>query len=364
MLGKEIKILKKKGGGETCSLSSVFYSIFCGLCRFACWVYYDGIQVHGTENIQPDKEALIFCVTHRNGIFDMMILISALRNLSKAPIRILASAGLFQFPLLALVLSLGGAIPVHRKLEFPNASPETKNRMIQRAAECLRGSEFLAMCPEGFSHDEFKVQKLRRGVYRIAQEFYNDKSNEKKLLAGEKKAVFAVPVGISYEDKASFRSKVIIVFGSPLEIPRGTGRCLSDTDVNSNFLDRLRSCMQNLSAYSASPEQYLTAWNSFYSKWASRSAPTSTTTEILRIFLRIPLWIQDQFLIRPIQAKAIRRWKMRRQTTTSPYQAQDLIASLRLLYSLSILILLFPVFILHIPCLSLFLFPLLLPLLK
>src|SRR5207244_528290 len=109
-------------------------------------------------------------------------------------------------------------VPVYRSQDTqgvagsdPNAANE---RTFARCRELLRAGEALALFPEGTSHSDPQLRPLKSGAARIAL----SAEREHQDSTGQALGLLVVPVGLGYEAKAIFRSRVLLVVGRPIDI--------------------------------------------------------------------------------------------------------------------------------------------------
>jgi glycerol-3-phosphate O-acyltransferase/dihydroxyacetone phosphate acyltransferase len=91
--------------------------------------------------------------------------------------------------------------------------------------------ESIAVFPEGTSHTEPRLLNLKDGVSWSALEYVRylrgtpENGGPKK---GDKAKI--VPVGIVYEDKSKWRSRVVVRFGPPISMDEYESEFLSEND--------------------------------------------------------------------------------------------------------------------------------------
>ena len=116
-------------------------------------------------------------------------------------VRFLAKSVLFEGPLRFLVVG-SGAIPVYRKLDQADVSKNSEAfAAVDRA---LADGDAICLFPEGVSHSQGRLVPLRTGAARMAL---------RAERAGTR--VNLVPVGLNFERKTTFRSRVTVVYGHP-----------------------------------------------------------------------------------------------------------------------------------------------------
>jgi glycerol-3-phosphate O-acyltransferase/dihydroxyacetone phosphate acyltransferase len=170
-------------------------------------LYYPIRIVDDAERIPGDKP-LVFVLNHPNGLLDPIVL----RVASGRPSRFLAKSTLFGNPLGRLAMNAFGSIPVYRAHES-GARGNDASRNDASFARCraeLAAGGVLALFPEGVSHSDPEMRPLKTGAARIA--LSAEAEHDGRL------GVTVVPVGLSYERKTTFRSRVLLVVGAPIEV--------------------------------------------------------------------------------------------------------------------------------------------------
>lgn len=164
------------------------------LARAASWIFY---RVD-TAGASPATGAALLLPNHPNSLLDpALIWTTAGRD-----VRFLAKSTLFATPLRPL-LAGAGAIPVYRRTdEGVDASKNVETfAEVERA---LAAGDAVCLFPEGISHSTGRLEPLRTGAARMA-------------LGAERAGtrVALVPVGLNFDRKTAFRSRVTIVYGRP-----------------------------------------------------------------------------------------------------------------------------------------------------
>jgi glycerol-3-phosphate O-acyltransferase / dihydroxyacetone phosphate acyltransferase len=165
------------------------------------WInrFFRKIQVLGTENVIPGP--VIFAINHPNNLVDSLVVAYAIER----KIHYLATAQLFSNKLMSLFLHNMGVIPVYRKQD--DSSHGQKNvSMFQACYEILKDGGAIGIYPEGTTHAEPRIRKIKTGAARIALEAENLYHPGLKL----------VPVGLNFSVRKSFRSEVIVSIGPPI----------------------------------------------------------------------------------------------------------------------------------------------------
>lgn len=171
------------------------------IARFAVNVYYRPARLGG---VVPATGPVLLVGNHPNGLVDPVLLAAA----CKRPVRFLGKAPLFEMPVLGAVMRGLEALPVYRSQD--DADTSLNERTFQAVFEALERGEVVCLFPEGRSHDEPTLQRLKTGVARMA------------LGAGARSGfrldVRVVPVGLVYRAKRRFRSQVAAWIGKPIGV--------------------------------------------------------------------------------------------------------------------------------------------------
>jgi 1-acyl-sn-glycerol-3-phosphate acyltransferase len=180
-------------------------------------LYYPVRSVEGAERI-PAARPVIFVLNHPNGLLDPLVL----RVATGRPARFLAKSTLFMNPLGRLAMDAFGSVPVYRAHEA-GARAKDASRNEESFARCraaLARGEALALFPEGVSHSDPQLRPLKTGAARIALSAEQEHAGQLGITI--------VPVGLFYEGKARFRSRVLLVVGEPLAVAPRLPRYAAD----------------------------------------------------------------------------------------------------------------------------------------
>jgi glycerol-3-phosphate O-acyltransferase/dihydroxyacetone phosphate acyltransferase len=175
------------------------------LARLLMRIFFRRIEVVNGSTL-PDDRPVIVVANHVNGLVDGLVLMAGLRRYP----RFLGKSTLFKILPLAPFLRLAGVVPVHRASDGGTGGNDETFRTCR---ELLGHRGILGIFPEGISHDEARLQPLRTGAARIALE----------AAAEQAPDVVVVPVGLSYDEKARFRSRAVVRIGDPIEVGTWSG---------------------------------------------------------------------------------------------------------------------------------------------
>ena len=172
------------------------------MVRIVTSTFFRRIDVVGLDNI-PTDGSIIFAGNHPNALMDGWLLTA---TCGKWPLHFVANAKLWKYRLLVPLLNATGAVPVYPREEFgEDADNQTA---LSTLYDVIESGKSMAIFPEGVSHPESQLIKLKTGAARIALTVTS---------RGKGKAVI-IPCGLNYIHRHRFRSQVLIEFGTPMEI--------------------------------------------------------------------------------------------------------------------------------------------------
>lgn len=171
--------------------------------RFWLWFFFKDVEVVGATRVPPAGPVLL-CINHPNNLIDSLLVAGVLRR----KVHYLATAALFRNPLVARFLTACGAIPVYRKQD----DPDKMDRNVDAFAACFRALEqgdLIGIYPEGTTHAERRVQRIKTGAARIALEYE---------AAGRGAPLTLIAVGLTFEARKAFRGRVRVSFAEPIAL--------------------------------------------------------------------------------------------------------------------------------------------------
>jgi glycerol-3-phosphate O-acyltransferase / dihydroxyacetone phosphate acyltransferase len=145
---------------------------------------------------------VIFVANHPNGLIDPAVVLM----LVDRHITFLAKSTLFELPVLGLLLKALGALPVFRRQDA-GADVSQNQAALKAAASALTQGRALMLFPEGKSHSEPQLAPLKTGFARIALD-----------AVTAEQPIQLVPIGLAYEAKSQFRSRVHVEVGKALTV--------------------------------------------------------------------------------------------------------------------------------------------------
>lgn len=180
----------------------MFHRMVISLIRIVANTFFRRIDVVGIEHV-PREGPVIFAGNHPNALMDGFLLIA---KCGRWPLHFMANAKLWDYGLLGPMLNAVGAVPVYRREEHDGDVDNQK--AFEKLYEVIESGNCMGIFPEGVSHVESQLIKLKTGAARIAL----------SVTARGKAGVKIVPCGLNYIHRHRFRSQVLIEFGEPIVI--------------------------------------------------------------------------------------------------------------------------------------------------
>ncbi len=180
-----------------------FYSAVRSVGRFWLWFFFKDLDVVRADMV-PASGPVLLCINHPNNLIDSLLVGGVLPR----KVHYLATAALFRNPLVARFLAACGAIPVYRKQD----DPDKMDRNADAFAACFRALErgqLVGIYPEGTTHSESRVQRIKTGAARIALDYQ---------ASGRGAPLTLIPAGITFEARKAFRGHVRVSFGEPIAL--------------------------------------------------------------------------------------------------------------------------------------------------
>ena len=179
-----------------------FYAAVRLVVRFWLWFCFKPVDVRHPERVLADGPVLL-CINHPNNLIDSLVVATALRR----KVHFLAAAAMFRNPLVARFLRACGAILVYRKEDDPDKM-DPNAKAFAACFQALEGGRLIAMYPEGTTHAEARVQRIKSGAARIALGHEAARPGDLSLI----------PVGLTFEARKSFLGRVLVSFGEPIPV--------------------------------------------------------------------------------------------------------------------------------------------------
>lgn len=181
-------------------LPALTREICLGLVR----LFYIQLRVGQAENVPQEGPAMVVA-NHPNGLLDPLVLRIGLQR----PVHFLGKSTLFGNPLGRLAMAAFGGIPVYRAKDGQDTQQNDKSFDLCRTHLGQKG--WLALFPEGTSHSDPSLKRLKTGAARIALSYVQNADGTIRDLT-------IIPAGLLYEDKATFRTAVAVTAAKPIDV--------------------------------------------------------------------------------------------------------------------------------------------------
>jgi glycerol-3-phosphate O-acyltransferase / dihydroxyacetone phosphate acyltransferase len=201
-------------------------------------LYYPRRSVVGAERL-PRNGPAIFVLNHPNGLMDPLVL----RVIAHAPIRFLAKNTLFKNPFGRLAMNAFGCLPIYRSQDQSQDNRARNEATFGLCRQALARGEMLALFPEGTSHSDPQLRPLKTGAARIAL----SAESEIRRTSSESQRAMVFPVGLAYDQKATFRSGLLAVVGEPIDPGIFLGSAgPNDRETVDRFTDEIRRALNQV----------------------------------------------------------------------------------------------------------------------
>jgi 1-acyl-sn-glycerol-3-phosphate acyltransferase len=196
-----------------------FYAFVRMVARFWIWFLFRDVAVRHAGRVPPVGPVLL-CVNHPNNLIDSLLVGAVVPR----KVHYLATASLFRNPVLTGFLTRAGAIPVYRRDDGPERAVRNADTFVA-CRQALDAGRVLAIYPEGTTHAEARVQRIKTGAARIALDYETARAAGSGITRWP---LALVPVGLSFEARKSFRGRVLVAFGNPLPLGPHVDRAQHD----------------------------------------------------------------------------------------------------------------------------------------
>ena len=174
--------------------------------RFWVWFFFRSVDVQHAERV-PRAGPVLLCINHPNNFIDSLLVSAVVER----KVHYLATAALFRNALVRKFLRACGAIPVYRRQDDPDKMAKNAGAFEATVATLARGG-LVAIYPEGTTHAESRVQRIKTGAARIALDY------ESRRAGGLGEVLTLIPTGLTFEARKSFGGRVRVSFGEPISI--------------------------------------------------------------------------------------------------------------------------------------------------
>jgi glycerol-3-phosphate O-acyltransferase / dihydroxyacetone phosphate acyltransferase len=200
----------------------VAYWVLAWFLRIVTRVFFRQVEIVGLEHV-PRTGPVLFAGNHPNSLIDPLLIITTCGR----KVHFAAKDSLFKGALMRGLLRGLGAVPIKRRddrdgkpardpeLEVRAAEPQPRVVDNDAAFDAMFGvlgdGGAIGIFPEGLSHDESQLARLKTGAARLA------------LGAARRAArpIQIVPCGLTFIHPKRFRSRVLVQYGPPITARQG-----------------------------------------------------------------------------------------------------------------------------------------------
>jgi len=186
------------------SAGSWIYRLCRGLLRLALGFYFSRIERFHTERV-PATGPVLFTSNHPNSLTDPFVIGCSVPR----KVHFVATVQLFRVPVLRWLLLQAGVIPINRMKDDPRSMRSVKDS-FEACFRVLEKGGAVGIFPEGITHDDPQLKTVKTGAARMALELEHRHGGGLGLQI--------VPVGLTFSEKETYRSEVLVHFGEPLKV--------------------------------------------------------------------------------------------------------------------------------------------------
>ncbi len=209
------------------------YRILAWFLRVVTRVFFRQIEVVGLEHV-PATGPVLFAGNHPNSLIDPILIITT----CKRKVHFAAKDALFKGRLMRAVLRGLGAVPIKRRHDHdgaarasaPNvegAAPVDNDAAFEAMFGVLGDGGAIGIFPEGLSHDESQLARLKTGAARLA-------------LGGAQRSdapIQIVPCGLTFIHPKRFRSRVLVQYGPAIVVERSRANTADEVRLLTGEID-------------------------------------------------------------------------------------------------------------------------------
>lgn len=199
--------------GPDCAIAlAVFYRFVRAIVSAALRLFY---RLEVVRLVDDLSGPVMFVGNHPNSLIDPALVFV----ITDRQVTFLAREPLFRVPVMGWLLRGVGALPVFRKQDNPGLMAKNDGT-LEAAAKALIEQKAITIFPEGKSHSAPQLSDIKTGCARIALR-----------VAKAGSALRIIPIGLTYEQKHRFKSKVHIEVGQPLLVEAVPAGLEGDAEV-------------------------------------------------------------------------------------------------------------------------------------
>ncbi len=192
--------------------------------RLALGFYFRRIERFHAERV-PAAGPVLFTSNHPNSVTDSFVIGASVPR----KVNFIATVRLFRFGAVKWLLTRCGVIPINRLADDPRAMRKVADT-FEECYRVLERGEAVGIFPEGVSYDDSQMREVKSGAARMALEL--EHRHEGRL------GLQVVPAGLTYSEKETYRSDVLLNFGEPIRA----------ADYLEGYAEHRKECIRRLTA--------------------------------------------------------------------------------------------------------------------
>ncbi|NCG19548.1 MAG: hypothetical protein GWP91_11125 [Rhodobacterales bacterium] len=254
-------------------------------------VFFKDIQRVGQHHIPLEGAGpVLFVGNHPNSLIDPVLLVTTCDRI----VHFAAKDKLFTFPLSVLLRTMG-AVPIARKMDYVDGGERDNLSAFEAMYQVLGGGRAVGIFPEGLSHDKAQLQRIKSGAARVALETATRHPDVPLVI---------VPCGLNYIHKKTFRSRVLIQYGEPIQLGESERKAWSDDERASaaELTERIEDAMRSLTV-NAEDWETLRVLDACRRLYQPRHVDLAQRVELARRFCDVYPQIRDQRDVQVLYAK-------------------------------------------------------------
>jgi glycerol-3-phosphate O-acyltransferase/dihydroxyacetone phosphate acyltransferase len=182
----------------SCRLTAVTLALLRFVFRRVSRIYFRSVEVAG-DVPSVSTGSRIFCGNHVNALLDPVLILLA----APCAVSPIGKSTLWKIPVLKNLLDAVGAVPIVRRTDDPTKAQGANDEVFAKVSAHLVKGGNLLIFPEGTSHNEPHLLKLRSGAGHMLARAYRE---------GAEGASFQA-VALEFDARDTFRSRALVLFG-------------------------------------------------------------------------------------------------------------------------------------------------------
>lgn len=181
----------------------LFFRIMKVWCTVGLNFYFRKWQVNNASAVDV-RGPIIFVPTHQNAFLDAVLVICSQKRNPWS----IARASVFKKGFVTTLLTAVRIKPVFR-MRDGFSTLKNNEAILQEWIAMLAQGEDIIIFAEGNHNDPYTRGELQKGFARMALKFQHQHENIPLTI---------IPVGVHYDDHHAFRTRVLVNFGTPIDV--------------------------------------------------------------------------------------------------------------------------------------------------